>query len=89
MIIFDRPTHRRRRPSADSAPLRWSSATSRAIIEFPDAAAARSWYGSAAYRAILRYRTDHVDSDAIIVEGVGADYDPRATASRLRDEIGS
>ncbi len=58
-----------------------------AIIEFPDVAAARSWYGSAPYQAILRYRTDHVEADAIIVESVGTDYDPRATVSRLRDAM--
>lgn len=55
------------------------------IIEFPDMTAARAWYGSAAYREILPLRADNVAGDAILVEGVGADYDPRMTAAALRD----
>lgn len=54
-----------------------------AIIAFPDTAAAHAWYASPAYQEILPRRTDHVTSDAIIVEGVPPGYDPRATAARL------
>jgi len=44
------------------------------IIEFPDRARARAWYDSPAYRAILRLRTDNVEGDVIIAEGVPAEY---------------
>jgi uncharacterized protein (DUF1330 family) len=54
------------------------------IIEFPDVEAARGWYESPAYREILPLRTDHIEGEAIIVEGVAPDYDPRATAAALR-----
>ena len=54
-----------------------------AIIEFPDLPAARAWYASPAYQKILPKRTDHIESDAILVEGVAAGYDPRATAALL------
>ncbi|MBN2623945.1 MAG: DUF1330 domain-containing protein [Acidimicrobiales bacterium] len=54
------------------------------IIEFPDVEAARQWYDSPAYQAILPLRTDHIEGEAIIVDGVGPDYDPSATAARLR-----
>lgn len=53
------------------------------IIEFPDLTAAREWYASPAYQEILPKRTDHIDGAAIIVQGVPADYDPRATAAML------
>lgn len=53
------------------------------IIEFPDHAAARTWYDSPAYQAILPLRTDNIDGEAIIVDGVGAGYDPAAFASSL------
>jgi uncharacterized protein (DUF1330 family) len=56
-----------------------------AIIAFPDPTAARAWYASPAYQEILPKRTDHVASDAILVEGVPADYDPRATAELLAE----
>ena len=54
------------------------------IIEFPGLAQARAWYDSPAYRAILPLRTGNIDGDAILVEGVGPDYDARLTAQRLR-----
>lgn len=44
------------------------------IIEFPGADAARAWYDSDAYRAILPLRTEHSDSVTCIVEGVPAGY---------------
>jgi uncharacterized protein (DUF1330 family) len=44
------------------------------VIEFPDLAAARGWYRSAAYQEILRLRTDNSESDIIIIEGVGMDH---------------
>jgi uncharacterized protein (DUF1330 family) len=54
------------------------------IIAFPDVAAARGWYESPAYAAILHLRTDHIDGSAILVEGVDADYDVTHTAAALR-----
>jgi uncharacterized protein (DUF1330 family) len=54
------------------------------IVEFPDADRIRAWYRSPAYQEILHLRTDHIDGDVIVVEGVGGDYDPSATAARLR-----
>ena len=55
------------------------------VLEFPDMTAARAWYDSAAYREILPLRVDNVAGDAILVDGVGAAYHPRATAAALRD----
>lgn len=44
------------------------------VIVFPSMEAARSWYDSPAYRAILALRTEHSVSDTILVDGVGADH---------------
>ncbi|GHJ35264.1 DUF1330 domain-containing protein [Streptomyces sp. TS71-3] len=55
------------------------------IIAFPDLTAAREWYDSPAYREILPMRTDHMPGDVILVDGVPVDYDPSATAARLRE----
>ncbi|HKA89020.1 MAG TPA: DUF1330 domain-containing protein [Haliangiales bacterium] len=44
------------------------------IIEFPDVAAARGWYRSAAYQEILRLRTENSESDIILIDGVGPDH---------------
>lgn len=44
------------------------------VIAFPDRAAARGWYDSAAYRAILPLRTAHSEADVILVDGVGAGH---------------
>ena len=54
------------------------------IIEFPDAQAAGAWYESPAYQEILPLRTNHIDSVALIAQGVPADYDPQATAAAFR-----
>ncbi|GGS51060.1 hypothetical protein GCM10010156_06970 [Planobispora rosea] len=54
------------------------------ILEFPSMEDARDWYDSAAYQEILRLRTDHLEGDLIIVEGVGPGYDPAAKAAELR-----
>jgi uncharacterized protein (DUF1330 family) len=54
------------------------------VIEFPDVEAARAWYDSDAYQAILPLRTDHIDGSTIIVDGVGPGYDASATAAALR-----
>jgi uncharacterized protein (DUF1330 family) len=39
------------------------------VIEFPDVQAARDWYTSPAYQAILPLRTRNCDTKMIIVEG--------------------
>ncbi|MGW1889613.1 DUF1330 domain-containing protein [Streptomyces sp. NPDC002004] len=54
------------------------------VIEFPDMDSARGWYASPAYQEILPMRTKHIDGEVMLVEGVGPDYDPSATAARLR-----
>ena len=54
------------------------------IVEFPDLDAARAWYASPAYQAILPLRTTHIEGDAVIVEGVAPDYDVTHTAAVLR-----
>lgn len=47
------------------------------VIAFPDVDAARGWYASPAYQAILPLRTRNSRSAAIIVDGVSDGY--RAT----------
>ena len=37
-----------------------------------------------AYQEILPLRTNHIDSVALIANGVPADYDPQATAAAYR-----
>lgn len=54
------------------------------IIEFPGVDEARGWYESPAYQEILPLRTDHIEGEAIIVEGVAPGYDARKTAAALR-----
>ena len=47
------------------------------VLAFPDAAHARAWYDSPAYRAILPLRTEHAEGSAILIDGVDAEH--RAT----------
>ncbi len=54
------------------------------IIAFPDLAAARAWYDSPAYQAILPLRTDHIRGAAILFEGVHEGHDAAAMAAALR-----
>jgi len=44
------------------------------VIAFPDIGAARSWYASPAYQAILPLRTRNSRSAAIILDGVPEGY---------------
>ncbi len=39
-----------------------------------------------AAKEILRLRTDHIDGDLLLIEGVGPGYDPRERAAKLRAE---
>ena len=54
------------------------------ILEFPDVDAAKAWYASPAYQAILPLRTDNIDGEVIIVGGVDRGYDPARLAAALR-----
>jgi uncharacterized protein (DUF1330 family) len=54
------------------------------LIEFPGMAEARAWYASPAYQQILPLRTDHVEGDVILVEGVDPGYRPTKLAARIR-----
>lgn len=44
------------------------------VIAFPDLEAARAWYSSAEYRSIKSLRTDHSDTDVILIAGVDGDH---------------
>lgn len=54
------------------------------LIEFPDLTAARAWYESDDYSTVKPLRTRNVPGNAILVDGVAANYDPAATAALLR-----
>ncbi|MGW6834910.1 DUF1330 domain-containing protein [Streptomyces sp. NPDC054949] len=58
------------------------------LIEFPSLDDARAWYDSPAYRSILRLRTDHIEGDLLLIEGVGPDYHPAERARKLQAEAG-
>ncbi|MGN2636286.1 DUF1330 domain-containing protein [Nocardia takedensis] len=60
---------------------RWPG--SMVLIEFPDLDRARAWYRSPAYQEILPLRTDHIDGDVVLADGVGPDYDPLQRAQAL------
>ncbi len=57
------------------------------IIGFPSMDAARGWYDSPDYRAILHLRTDHIEGEAILVPGVPDDYDPAAMAAAVKAQM--
>jgi uncharacterized protein (DUF1330 family) len=44
------------------------------VIGFPSLEAARAWYGSAPYRAILGLRTDNSVGDVILIDGVSDNH---------------
>jgi len=54
------------------------------IIEFPTVDAAREWYDSPPYQAILPLRTRHIEGETIIVEGVEPGYDAAKLAAAMR-----
>ncbi|MFI5764097.1 DUF1330 domain-containing protein [Streptomyces sp. NPDC051563] len=58
------------------------------LIEFPGLAEARAWYDSPAYRAIVHLRTDHIEGDLLLIEGVGPDYHPAERARKLQGATG-
>ncbi|MFC4336370.1 DUF1330 domain-containing protein [Salininema proteolyticum] len=55
------------------------------VIEFADQEKAEGWYYSDAYQAILRYRTDHIDGEVFLVDGVPDGYDPKQKAEVFRN----
>ncbi|MFF2809582.1 DUF1330 domain-containing protein [Streptomyces sp. NPDC058000] len=71
-------------PPAEVLEGAWSG--SMVLIEFPDVAEARAWYASPAYQQILRLRTNHVQGDVLLMEGVGPEYDPRERSEKLQVE---
>ncbi|MEV0589464.1 DUF1330 domain-containing protein [Nonomuraea sp. NPDC050310] len=54
------------------------------IIGFPSLQAARDWYDSPAYQAILPLRTGHIDSTAILVDGVAPTHQAADMAAIMR-----
>ncbi|MFB8381162.1 DUF1330 domain-containing protein [Streptomyces rubiginosohelvolus] len=58
------------------------------LIEFPDLQTARAWYDSPAYQDIKRLRTDHIEGDLLLIDGVGPFYDPRERAAKIEGTAG-
>jgi len=56
------------------------------IIAFPTREAARDWYDSPAYRAILPLRTTHIEGSAILFDGVRPGHDPAKMAAAIRSQ---
>jgi hypothetical protein len=56
------------------------------VLEFPGVTEAKDWYSSSAYREILPLRTNHIQTDAIIVEGVEPGHKSAEMAARLRQQ---
>ena len=54
------------------------------VIGFPAIDDARAWWDSPAYREIAPLRSRHLKGNIILVDGVGDDYDPTATAQAIR-----
>lgn len=54
------------------------------IVGFPSLEAAREWYASAGYQAILRLRTDHSDGSVALLEGVPDGYRAAQTVAKLK-----
>lgn len=57
------------------------------LMEFPDMKAAKQWYNSAEYQAILHLRTDNVISDLILVDPVGPNFTSSGWAQQIRTVI--
>lgn len=53
------------------------------IIGFPSIAAARDWYASPAYQDILDLRTEHAESQVVLLEGVPQDYRAADTIAKM------
>lgn len=57
------------------------------VIAFPGIDEARNWYDSPEYQAILHLRTDHIDGQAILVQGVPDGYHPATTAAAVKEQL--
>jgi uncharacterized protein (DUF1330 family) len=57
------------------------------ILTFPSIEDARGWYDSAEYQAILHLRTDHIEGDTLLVEGVPDHYDVHHTAAAFAAQL--
>ncbi|GAA3374797.1 hypothetical protein GCM10020367_40090 [Streptomyces sannanensis] len=56
------------------------------IVAFPGIEEARAWYDSPACQEILPLRTDRIQGDIVLVDGLTPHYDDAAsTATRLRE----
>lgn len=55
------------------------------MICFPTLSAAREWYTSSEYQAILGLRTDHSVGTVALVEGVPEGYQATETVAKLKD----
>lgn len=53
------------------------------VLEFPDKASARGWYESEAYQEILPFRTNNIEMDVILAEGVPEGYRASESAAKL------
>ncbi|MFF7437707.1 DUF1330 domain-containing protein [Streptomyces sp. NPDC008122] len=54
------------------------------IIGFPTYEAARAWYDSAPYQALIPLRTRHMTGDVLLIDGTPEHYEAAATAASLR-----
>jgi uncharacterized protein (DUF1330 family) len=54
------------------------------VIEFPGMDEGRAWYESPAYQEILSLRTDNINGDTFLIEGVQPGHDPAKLAAIMR-----
>lgn len=59
------------------------------MIGFPGIAEAQGWWNSPAYQEIAPLRSQHIEGDIILVEGVPEGYDPTSTAKATRETLPS
>jgi uncharacterized protein (DUF1330 family) len=57
------------------------------LMEFPDRAAADSWYNSPEYQAILPLRANNAISDLILVDSAGPDFSVAGFARQVREAV--
>jgi uncharacterized protein (DUF1330 family) len=57
------------------------------LMEFPDREAAKQWYSSPEYQAIVHLRTDSVISDMILIDKVAPDFTSAEYAQQVRAAI--
>jgi uncharacterized protein (DUF1330 family) len=53
------------------------------VLGFPDLDAARAWYASPGYQAILGLRLANADSSVVLVDGVGEGYRAASFVAKL------